>query len=73
MKTTTSRLITADIEIKKQRKTTIQLTTIISTKFVHSRMLLPTNDLIENSPCTFQGSMPDADDCQCRKRKSQMN
>jgi len=34
-------------------------------------MLLPTNDLIENSPCTFQGNMPDADDCQCRKRKSQ--
>ncbi len=42
-------------------------TTIFSPKLAFSRLLLPTIVLIENSPCGFQGNLPDQDNCQCRK------
>ena len=66
---TTPHISNTEIKIEKLHETTIELPTIISTKLVHSRMLLLTNNLIENAPCTFQGNMPDQDNCQCRKKK----
>ena len=46
-----------------------KLTTIFSHKLAFSRLLLPTTVPIENSACTFQGNLPDQDNCQCRKEK----
>ncbi len=40
---------------------------MFSPKFASSRLLLPTIVLVENSPCGFQGNLPDQDNCQCRK------
>jgi len=42
-------------------------TLFIPTKLAYSRVLLPTIVLMENSPCTFQGNMPDQDNCQCKR------
>jgi hypothetical protein len=64
---TTPTISNANRETEKEHKTTIKLTTIRSSKLAHGRILLSTNELIENSPCTFQGNMPDQDSCQCRK------
>jgi hypothetical protein len=50
--------------MKNQRKIPIK-----STKFGRGRILLPTIVLIENSPCTFQGNMPDQDNCHCKQNK----
>jgi hypothetical protein len=50
-----------------EEKPMIKPTTMFSPKFASSRLLLPTIVLVENSPCGFQGNLPDQDNCQCRK------
>ncbi|CAF1153435.1 unnamed protein product [Rotaria sp. Silwood1] len=58
-----------DIEIKKKtrvsknRKFTTKPATI-STKLARNRVTLSMSELIENHDCTFQGNMPDLNNCQ---------
>jgi len=47
----------------KKRKTTTRPTTV-ATKLAHNRVTLPISQLVENTECTFQGNMPDPDNCQ---------
>lgn len=67
--TTPSHLLDIDVETEKQNKTTIKLTTAISSKLINSRLFSPREDLIEYSPCSFQGNKPDQYNCQCKKCK----
>jgi len=57
-----------DVEKKtrppKKRKTTTKPTTL-ATKLARNRVTLPVSELVENTDCTFQGNMPDPDNCQC--------
>ena len=48
----------------KRRKLTTRPAPIV-TKLAASRVTAPISELVENSACTFQGNMPDADNCQC--------
>jgi hypothetical protein len=57
------------METEKQRKTT----SIKTTKLLYSRMLLPIIDFIENTPCAFEGNIPDQDNCQCNRKKKIFN
>ncbi|CAF1337215.1 unnamed protein product [Adineta ricciae] len=50
--------------LENQFQITMRLATILSTKIIQSRMLVPSNDLSESVHCAFQGNMPDPDDCQ---------
>lgn len=59
----------ASTEEHKQR-TTLKVTTIFATHLAHSRMLLPSTNLIENTPCIFEGNVPDAGNCQCMLNES---
>jgi hypothetical protein len=52
----------------KKRKTTIRPTTI-TTKIARNRVTLPISAMVENTDCTFQGNMPDPDNCQCKDLK----
>jgi hypothetical protein len=48
----------------KKRKTTTRPTTI-ATRLARNRVTLSISQLLEDSACTFQGNMPDPDNCQC--------
>jgi len=48
----------------KKRKTTTRPTTVV-TRLARNRVTLSISQLVENSDCTFQGNMPDPDNCQC--------
>ena len=63
---TTAHVSNEETKMINRFQITMKLATILSTKIIQSRMLVPTNDIIENTPCTFQGNMPDPDDCQCK-------
>jgi hypothetical protein len=52
----------------KKRKTTTRPTTIV-TKIARHRVTLPVSELVESTDCTFQGNMPDPDNCQCNYSK----
>lgn len=49
----------------KKRKTTTRATTIVS-KIAAHRVTVPISELVENNACTFQGNMPDPENCQCK-------
>ncbi len=40
--------------------------TTVATKLARNRVTLPISALVENTDCTFQGNMPDPDNCQCK-------
>lgn len=70
IKSTTINLLIQEKVTKKQKQKIINSTSpILSPKLAYSKILLPTIVLMENSPCTFQGNMPDQDNCQCKKSK----
>ena len=50
----------------KKRKTTTRATTAVSKLAAH-RVTVPISELVENNACSFQGNMPDPDNCQCKK------
>jgi hypothetical protein len=50
--------------VPKKRKTTTRLTPV-TTKLARNRVTLSISALVENNDCTFQGNMPDPDNCQC--------
>ena len=50
----------------KKRKTTTTRPTTVVTKVARNRVTLPISALVENTECTFQGNMPDPDNCQCK-------
>lgn len=56
-------------ETERTRSFTIHPTTISLSKFAFSRMLLPNRIPLANTPCTFQGTRPDPDDCRCKQNK----
>ena len=51
----------------KRRKLTTRPAPMV-TKLAASRVTAPISELVENSACTFQGNMPDPDNCQCNDR-----
>ncbi|CAF0734297.1 unnamed protein product [Adineta steineri] len=57
---TTPRVNNDVIEIENEQ----ERTTVIPMKLINRKMLLPTNDIMENNPCNFQGNIPDPDECQ---------
>lgn len=50
----------------KRRKTTARPATPAA-KLAAIRVTMPIAELVENSACTFQGNMPDPDNCQCNR------
>lgn len=61
-----------DGEVKKKtrapsnRKMTTKQTTTTTTKLARNRITLSASELVENNECTFQGNMPDPDNCQSK-------
>jgi hypothetical protein len=41
----------------------------MATIVARHRVTLPISALVENTDCTFQGNMPDPDNCQCNDFK----
>ena len=50
----------------KKRKTTARPATPAA-KLAAIRVTVPIAELVENTACTFQGNMPDPDNCQCNR------
>lgn len=50
---------------KRKATSTTRLPTFI-TKLARNQVTLPISALVENTECTFQGNMPDPDNCQGR-------
>lgn len=57
------------IETERTRPLTMNPTTITSSKFAFSRMLLPNRIPMGNTPCTFQGTRSDSQDYQCTQNE----
>ncbi|CAF0865968.1 unnamed protein product [Adineta ricciae] len=55
--------VTKKTRASKKRKTTVKPITVAS-KIARDRVTLPIFQLVESSDCTFQGNMPDPDNCQ---------
>lgn len=64
---TTSPIFHQETETEIARLRTINPITISSSKSAFSRILLPNRLPMERTPCTFQGTLPDPENCQCRK------
>ena len=54
----------------KKRKTTTTRPTTVVTKLARNRVTLHISAMVENTECTFQGNMPDPDNCQCKSHSS---
>lgn len=64
---TTSYIFQQETETEPARPLTINPITISSSKSAFSRILLPNRLPIERTPCTFQGTLPDPENCQSRQ------
>ena len=61
--------VTKKTRASKKRKTSVKPITV-APKIARDRVTLPIFQLVESNECTFQGNMPDPDNCQCNYANS---
>ena len=69
MITTTPNL--SNDETEQKSRTTTKLTMLTSTQPEYNRLSLSLDDLVENTPCIFQGNIADQNNCHGKKETSE--